>query len=112
MACWMHPLVLHPFEDVSRLLGEIDEPTTTFSRGRAGERTQSVSIRQVPVMPASVLRTLPFGSAVLLLRHIRPSVLDLSPWTSRPDADALRAGQAAIEAATAAAGMPPAGRTR
>ncbi|MGQ0843063.1 MAG: type IV secretory system conjugative DNA transfer family protein [Sporichthyaceae bacterium] len=84
-------------EDVSRLLGEVDEPTTTINRGRHGERSESLSIRQVPVMPASVLRTLPFGTAVLLLRHTRPAVIDLQPWTARPDADALRAGQAAID---------------
>lgn len=90
-------------EDVSRLLGEIDEETTTWTRGYAGDRSQTVSTRHVPVMPASVLRTLPFGAAVLLLRHTRPSVIDLTPWTARPDADALRAGQAAIETATAAA---------
>jgi len=89
-------------EDVSRLLGEIDEPTTTVSRGRHGDRSETVSTRQMPVMPASVLRTLPFGTAVLLLRHTRPAVIDLAPWTARPDAAALRAGKAAIEAATAA----------
>lgn len=90
-------------EDVSRLLGEVDEAITTWTRGYAGDRSQSVSTRQAPVMPASVLRTLPFGTAVLLLRHTRPSVIDLTPWTVRPDADALCAGQGAIEAATAAA---------
>ena len=84
-------------EDVARLLGEVDETTTTFNRGGHGERSTSLSTRQVPVMPASVLRTLPFGTAVLLLRHTRPAVIDLQPWTARPDADALRAGQAAIE---------------
>jgi type IV secretory pathway TraG/TraD family ATPase VirD4 len=88
-------------QDVSRLLGEIDEPTTTLSRGRGGDHSESVSTRQVSVMPASVLRTLPFGTAVLLLRHTRPSVLDLDPWTARPDADTLRAGQGAIETACA-----------
>jgi type IV secretory pathway TraG/TraD family ATPase VirD4 len=90
-------------EDVSRLLGEVDEATTTWTRGYAGDRSQTVSTRQVPVMPASVLRTLPFGTGVLLLLHTRPSVIDLTPWTARPDADALRAGQDAVEAATAAA---------
>ena len=90
-------------EDVARLLGEIDEATTTWTRGYTGERSQSVSVRQVPVMPASVLRTLPFGTAVLLLRHTRPAVIDLMPWTRRPDADALRAGQVAVETAAGAA---------
>jgi type IV secretion system protein VirD4 len=65
-------------DDVATLLGEIDEPTVTQSKGRAGERTTSTSQRHVPVMPASVLRTLPFGTAVLLLRQARPAVINLS----------------------------------
>ncbi len=88
-------------DDISRLLGDTDEPITTHVRGRGGERTQSVSTRQVPVMPASVLRTMPFGTALLLLRHTRPSVIDLDPWTTRPNTEALRVGQSAVERASA-----------
>lgn len=86
-------------DDVSRLLGEIDELTETRSQGRAGERSTSTSVRMVPVMPPSVLRTLPFGTGVLLLRHTRPIVIDLDPWTARRDAAALRTDQKAVEAA-------------
>ncbi|GEN78996.1 type IV secretory system conjugative DNA transfer family protein [Actinotalea fermentans] len=86
-------------DDVSRLLGEIDELTSTRSVGRAGEHSTSTSVRMVPVMPPSVLRTLPFGTGVLLLRHTRPVVIDLAPWTARRDAAALRADQKAVEAA-------------
>jgi len=90
-------------DDVARLLGEIDELTETRSRGRAGERSTSTSMRMVPVMPPSVLRTLPFGTAVLLLRQTRPVVLDLCAWPDRTDAKELTVGRAAVEAATAAA---------
>jgi type IV secretion system protein VirD4 len=90
-------------DDVARLLGEIDELTETRSRGRAGERSTSTSVRMVPVMPPSVLRTLPFGTGVLLLRQTRPVVIDLCGWPARPDAVALRTGQQNVEAATAAA---------
>jgi type IV secretory pathway TraG/TraD family ATPase VirD4 len=90
-------------DDVARLLGEIDELTETRSRGRAGERSTSTTVRMVPVMPPSVLRTLPFGTGVLLLRQTRPVVIDLSGWPARPDAVALRTGQQNVEAATAAA---------
>ena len=90
-------------DDVARLLGEIDELTETRSHGRAGERSSSTSVRMVPVMPPSVLRTLPFGTGVLLLRQTRPVVIDLCGWPTRPDADALSAGQKTVEAATAAA---------
>ena len=90
-------------DDVARLLGEIDELTETRSRGRAGERSTSTSVRMVPVMPPSVLRTLPFGTGVLLLRHTRPVVIDLGAWTARREAAALRADQKRVEAATGGA---------
>jgi len=48
-----------------------------------------------------VLRTLPFGTGVLLLRHTRPVVIDLQGWPDRPDAARLVAGRRAVEAATA-----------
>ena len=89
------------FEDVARLLGEIDEPTRTTSRGAGGERSSSVSMRHVPVMPPAVLRTLPFGTGVLLLRQTRPLVLDLQPWTRRRDARSLVDGRTSVELASA-----------
>ena len=54
-------------------------------------------------MPPSVLRTLPLGTGVLLLRHARPVVIDLGAWTDRRDAAALRADQQQVEAATGGA---------
>ena len=90
-------------DDVARLLGEIDELTETRSRGRAGERSTSTSVRMVPVMPPSVLRTLPFGTGVLLLRHTRPVVIDLAAWTARREAAVLGADQKRVEAATGGA---------
>lgn len=92
---------MRDLEDVARLLGEVDEATETVSRGRSGERSSSTSMRQMPVMPPSVLRTLPFGTGVLLLRHARPLVLDLQGWPDRPDAARLVEGRRAVEAATA-----------
>lgn len=92
---------MHDLEDVARLLGEVDEPTRTTSRGGSGERTSSISMRQMPVMPPSALRTLPFGTAVLLLRQSRPMVVDLQPWPKRADARSLLAGKEEVEAATA-----------
>lgn len=95
-------------DDVARLLGEIDELTETRSTGRGGERSSSTSLRTVPVMPASVLRTLPFGTGVLLLRQTRPTVIDLEPWTARRDAAQLRTDQALVEHATATGTPVPA----
>jgi len=88
-------------DDVARLLGEIDELVETRTTGRSGERSSSTSVRSVPVMQASALRTLPFGTGVLLLRQTKPTVIDLHPWTRRKDAAVLRADQEAVEQATA-----------
>jgi len=92
---------MRDLEDVSRLLGDVDEATETLSRGRAGERSSTTSMRQMPVMPPSVLRTLPFGTGILLLRHTRPLVLDLQPWPDRSDAAQLLDDRRSVEAATA-----------
>jgi type IV secretory pathway TraG/TraD family ATPase VirD4 len=72
-------------DDVARLLGEIDELVETRTTGRAGERSSSTSV----------------GTGVLLLRHTKPTVIDLQPWTARRDAGVLRADRAAVELATA-----------
>ena len=92
---------MRDLEDIARLLGDIDEPTRTVSRGGQGERSSTISMRQVPVMPPAVLRTLPFGTGVLLLRQTRPLVVDLAPWNRRADAAELVEDQAAVEEAMA-----------
>jgi type IV secretory pathway TraG/TraD family ATPase VirD4 len=87
---------------LARLLGDRDEETLTVSRGGSGDKSTSVSLRRIPVLPPDLLRTLPFGTAALLLRQARPAVIDLQPWTGRRDADALRAAQSRVETAAAA----------
>lgn len=83
--------------DLAALIGDRDEETTTVSRDPRGGRSTSSSWRRVPVMDTSRLRTLPFGTAVLLLRTAPPVVLDLVPWTARRDAAALRKGHEGTE---------------
>jgi type IV secretion system protein VirD4 len=89
-------------EDLSKLIGERDEPTRSVSRGSAGTST-STSIRRVPIMPPELLRTLPDGLGMLLLRRTRPAIVDLTRWDQRPDAQQLRAAQESFEAASLAA---------
>ena len=69
--------------DVATLIGERDEELTSVSRDHFGGRSTSSSVRRVPVMDTSRLRTMPFGTGVLLLRTAPPVVLDLVPWTAR-----------------------------
>ncbi len=83
--------------DLTQLIGERDDHTTAVSRGAYGEKSTSTSVRRVPVMDTSRLRTLPFGTAVLLLRTAPPIVLDLQPWTARADARSLATARATIE---------------
>ena len=52
----------------------------------------------VPVMPPDAIRTLSFGTAVVLLRAAPPIVTRMRTWTDRPDAARLRADRTAIEA--------------
>ena len=97
-------------QDLSALLGEREEQTTSTSRGRDGHTSTSVSTHRVPILPPARLRTLPFGTAVLLLRSAPPIALTLSPWTSRPDAARLTADRAAVEANLHAAAVRPPAR--
>jgi len=83
--------------DLSALIGERDDHTTSLTRGHRGEKSTSTSIRRVPVMDTSRLRTLPFGTGVLLLRTAPPIVLDLQAWTARRDAPVLREGRGLVE---------------
>jgi type IV secretory pathway TraG/TraD family ATPase VirD4 len=69
--------------DLSQLIGERDETTDSVSIGDDGSRSLQRSIRRVPVMPPERIRTLPFGTGLLLLRSAPPIITDLRPWTSR-----------------------------
>lgn len=83
--------------DLSALIGERDDRTDSVSRDAYGGRSTSTSIRRVPIMDTSRLRTLPFGVGVLLLRSAPPIVLNLVPWTARRDATELADASAATE---------------
>jgi type IV secretory pathway TraG/TraD family ATPase VirD4 len=84
-------------QDLSALIGERDEHTDTISVGDYGSRSLQRSTRRVPVMPPEVIRTLPFGTALVLLRSAPPLVTDLRPWTARTDAAELASSRSAIE---------------
>ena len=51
------------------------------------------------MMPPEVIRTLPFGTALVLLRSAPPLVTDLRAWTARKDADQLHSNRVEIESA-------------
>lgn len=84
-------------QDLSTLIGERDETTDSFTTDAYGAHSSQRSIRRVPILPPDVLRTLPFGTGVVMLRTARPIVTDLRPWSSRRDAAQLREDRAEIE---------------
>jgi type IV secretory pathway TraG/TraD family ATPase VirD4 len=85
-------------QDLSALIGERDERTDTVSVGDYGSRSLQRSVRRVPVLPPEAIRTLPFGTALVLLRSAPPLVTDLRPWTARAEAEQLCTERANVEA--------------
>jgi type IV secretory pathway TraG/TraD family ATPase VirD4 len=85
--------------DLSLLLGERDEHTDSWTVGDHGTRSLQRSTRRVPVMPPEAIRTLPFGTGLVLLRSAPPIVADLRPWTARDDANQLKEARASVEGA-------------
>ncbi|MFD4323573.1 TraM recognition domain-containing protein [Nocardioides sp. NPDC058538] len=76
-------------QDLSTLIGERDEHTDTITIGDHGSRGVQRSTRRVPILPPDTIRTLPFGTGLVLLRSTPPVVADLRRWTDRPDGDRL-----------------------
>jgi len=90
-------------EKVSRLVGEHDVSTVSWSRGKEG-RSRSTSYRLERILPADRIRALPKGTALLLATGIRPALVRLRPWYAEPGADRIAtAAQAEVKAITARA---------
>jgi type IV secretory pathway TraG/TraD family ATPase VirD4 len=79
--------------DLSALIGDRDEETTSHSRDSHGQHTTSTSIRRIPILDPGRLRTLPFGTGIALIRAAHPIVLDLTPWTTRRSTAHTHAGR-------------------
>jgi type IV secretory pathway TraG/TraD family ATPase VirD4 len=76
-------------QHLTALTGDRDEPTDSHTIGQHGTRTTQTSIRRVPVLAADMIRTLPFGTALLLLRAAPPIVLRMRTWNHRSDRKTL-----------------------
>lgn len=86
-------------EDLSKVIGQRSEEQNSTSVGWDGRRTTSTSTHQVPIIEPGQLRTLPFGTAILLLRSARPIILTLRSWTTRKDAKLLQGHRRQLEEA-------------
>ena len=84
-------------QDLTTLIGERDEITDSTTIGDHGSRSAQRSIRRVAIMPPDVIRTLPFGTGLILLRAAPPIVAKLRAWTGRRDSGELRAQRAVVE---------------
>ena len=84
-------------QDIATLIGDRDETTDSITIGERGMRSNQRSTRRVPIMPPDVIRTMPYGTALLLLRSAPPIVTRMREWTARPDAAGLRADRARVE---------------
>ncbi|MEU3616837.1 TraM recognition domain-containing protein [Streptomyces sp. NPDC006872] len=90
-------------DKLSRLIGDHDVETTSTSISDSGKST-SVSMRQERILPADAIRALSKGTALCFATGMRAAMLDLRPWYTEPDADALTAASArASKAITARA---------
>src|SRR5690606_34328448 len=84
--------------DLTTLIGERDEVTDSTTVGDHGSRSAQRSIRRVPIMPPDTIRTLPFGTGLIMLRAAPPIIASLRTWTTRSDAQTLRKNRAELEA--------------
>lgn len=84
-------------QDLSTLIGDRDETTDSMTTDAYGAHSSQRSIRRVPILPPDVLRTLPFGTGVVMLRTARPIITNLRPWPSRADAKQLRTDRGEVE---------------
>ncbi|MEU2200583.1 TraM recognition domain-containing protein [Isoptericola sp. NPDC019482] len=81
--------VTKDLHDLSTLIGDHDETTHSTTIGPDGTRTSQESLRRVPIMTPQQLRTMPFGTGLVLLRSIKPLQVRLRSWTKRNDAGEL-----------------------
>jgi len=80
-------------EDLSRLVGDHDVPTVSRNTGGSGfgggSRTHAT--RQQRILPASAVRELAKGRALLLATGAKPALLSLQPWYTGPHATQITA---------------------
>lgn len=88
---------INDLEDISRLMGQYRGKQYTTTSG-GPHRTVSRGESLQPVLTAEEIRTLPFGTAVVVARAARPVEVELTPWFKRKDSDTIAAGKKTTEA--------------
>jgi type IV secretory pathway TraG/TraD family ATPase VirD4 len=86
-------------QDMSTVCGQVEVKKVSQSgAGILQPGSRHIYTQQEPVLTPAQLRTLPFGTGVLLLRTAKPIVLNMTPWPSRRDAARLETGKQHVEA--------------
>lgn len=70
-------------QELSTLIGERDERTDSITISEYGARSTQRSTRRIQIMPPERIRTLPFGTGLIVLRSAPPIVTSLRPWAAR-----------------------------
>lgn len=70
-------------QELSILIGERDERTDSLTISDYGSHSVQRSTQRVAIMPPERIRTLPFGTGLVLLRTAPPIVARLCAWTLR-----------------------------
>lgn len=84
-------------QDLATLIGDRDETTHSVTTDAYGAHSMQRSVRRVPILPPDALRTLRFGTGVVMLRTARPIITTLRPWPRRPDAAQLNQDRTEVE---------------
>ncbi len=98
-------------EDLSRLVGDHDVPTvsrnTGGGRGFGGGSSRTHATRQQRILPASAVRELAKGRALLLATGTKPALITLQPWYTGPNAAQITAAETtALQLITQRASSP------
>ena len=82
-------------EDLSRLVGDHDVLTVSRSSGGGrGGASRTHATRQQRILPASAVRELGKGQALLLATGAKPALITLQPWYTGPHATQITAAAA------------------
>jgi type IV secretory pathway TraG/TraD family ATPase VirD4 len=84
--------------DLAVLVGHHDVPVRSVSVGD-GRASEQISWQRRLILEAADIRSIATGTALLLASGTRPALLDLEPWTARPDAARIDAARLRAEAA-------------
>jgi len=83
-------------EDLSRLVGDHDVPTVSRNTGGSGfgaGGSSTHATRQQRILPASAVRELAKGRALLLATGTKPALITLQPWYTGPHAAQITAAE-------------------